>query len=782
MKPLHILATIAALSSFCPVLRAEVRITELMQSNLTYAFDDLKDYPDSWVELYNDGTSSVDLSAYSIGIKKGADKAWPLPSSTLKAGEYVLVYCDKAEQKWHTSFRLESDKDGKVYLFKNGEAIQMVEHPAQPAPNIGYGEDAEGNWGYEFTPTPGKKNSGAVVDADHVLAEPVFNTGGAVNPSLSYLRIYVPDYSPEGTVVRYTTDGTEPTEESPDAKGGSPISMKNLTATTIIRARTFCEGYIPSATVTHTFLMHHTEQTIPIVSMVGDKNDIYSSSTGILGKDNYQNDWRRPVNVEFFDVAEPGAVVNQLCETRVGGGWSRCLALKSMMIYANKRFGTKHLEYEFFPDQKPGLAKFKSVMLRNAGNDFYESYMRDGVVQRVVGRNSDIDWQAFQPAVLYINGAYKGMLNLRERSNDDNIFSNYDGLEDIDMIENWSDLKAGTMDSFNAMLTMIASNDNTAEQFRSVFDVDEVLDVHLVNLYFNNTDFPGNNIVLWRPTAEDGRWRIIIKDTDYAMGIINANCDRKASPSFNTIEWLHTPGYSGGGNTWGNPYAKTRLFRRLMDVKEIRERFFDRAFVQLGDYLNHREVLEQIDLVDAQIREEWGRHEALYANSAFGTRTGNVAWMREWIEQRTPLFYDMLAKYYKLSPLVDLVVDRCGLDVTFNDLPLHRPYFEGKYESGREIRLHVDVPEDYEAIWCVAGTDTYDELEGPDLAFAPTGNFEISVRLEDVGIREVEGEESTTTAVEYFDMNGRRISAEEATRPGIYIIRTGSKTEKRLVR
>lgn len=68
---------------------AQVRITEIMQSNVTAYFDQSSgDYPDSWVELYNAGTTQVDLSAYSIGIKKSADKAYALPRNTiLRAGE-----------------------------------------------------------------------------------------------------------------------------------------------------------------------------------------------------------------------------------------------------------------------------------------------------------------------------------------------------------------------------------------------------------------------------------------------------------------------------------------------------------------------------------------------------------------------------------------------------------------------------------------------------------------------------------------------------------------------
>ena len=40
---------------------------------------------------------------------------------------YVVVYCDKEEKGLHTDFRLESGKDGSVYLFKGDEIVDKVE-------------------------------------------------------------------------------------------------------------------------------------------------------------------------------------------------------------------------------------------------------------------------------------------------------------------------------------------------------------------------------------------------------------------------------------------------------------------------------------------------------------------------------------------------------------------------------------------------------------------------------------------------------------------------------
>ena len=95
---------------------AELIINELMQSNIDCIMDNLKEFPDSWVELYNAGTESVNLSDYALSVSSKENKAYKLPSHTVAPGQYVVVYCDKEEKDLHASFRLESGKDGELYL------------------------------------------------------------------------------------------------------------------------------------------------------------------------------------------------------------------------------------------------------------------------------------------------------------------------------------------------------------------------------------------------------------------------------------------------------------------------------------------------------------------------------------------------------------------------------------------------------------------------------------------------------------------------------------------
>ncbi|MDE6243043.1 MAG: CotH kinase family protein, partial [Muribaculaceae bacterium] len=363
-----------------------------------------------------------------------------------------------------------------------------------------------------------------------------------------------------------------------------------------VRAKVFCKGYLSPRSTTHSYIWHAMDMTIPVVSMVTNGDYFYDEKVGIYVKGsynpdqfNYQYDWRRPINLEFFDSADTPSRINQLCETRVKGNTTRVYVLKSLAVYANKRFGEKRFNYEFFPDQTPDIEEFKSFEMRNSGNDFDRIYMRDAIIQKSMGMNCDIDWQPSRPAVLYINGEYKGILNIRPRSNEDHVYSYYDGLEDIDMIENLYEVKSGTKDNFDAFKAFYKKDGHTIEEFDSLMDTGEFCNLMVMNIFFNNKDFPGNNNIMWRPQAEGGRWRWIAKDTDHGLGLFVTECD------FPTLTWITTPGYDSSSQ---NNERATRLFIKLLAIPEFKAMFIDRGAIYMGDFLSAKAITNRIDAYD----------------------------------------------------------------------------------------------------------------------------------------------------------------------------------------
>lgn len=524
--------------------------------------------------------------------------------------------------------------------------------------------------------------------------------GGGVYSAGFYLKITPPEDTPEGTTIHYTLDGSEPNDNSPLYSGVIWVDT-----TTCIRASLFCDGYLTPRSKTETYIFPKRNIELPIISIVTDNKYLYDYNIGILyesgySDENYNYNWRRPVNIEIFD--EHGdKVVDQLCEMRVAGGWSRRFALKSLCIYANKRFGEKRLNYEFFPKQKPGITDFKSIFLRNSGNDFSRLYMRDAIAQLSMGMNVDLDYQAYQPAVIYINGQYKGLLNIRERSEEDFVYSNYGGLEDVDIIENWTEVIRGDSIAFSEFRDFYNQKGHSLAEYSSFIDWEEFLNYMLVHLYYNDQDFPSNNVIMWRPRFLDGKWRFIAKDMDHALGLSGSDAD------YNTIQWFYKQIEDPHFN-WGNTEEATILFKHLMEDDVFKRFFVDRAAVYMGDFLNERGIRsiwdDMYNAIKTEIPYHYGLYDPSYNYEMYLERA------RSWLSRRTDCFYHMISEFYGLGEPLSLKINIDGeseFNMTINGIPVKNYSFDGKYYSGKDINIMGSYKEIPCTMWTIEETNKY---------------------------------------------------------------------------
>lgn len=746
MKRLFTAAVLLAITTISA--NAQLVINEIMQSNVVCTMDDIKEFPDSWVELYNPTNATINLGNYKIGTKKDKEnKAWLLPSLNVLAGHHVVIYCDKEgkeDNRLHTDFRLESGDGCVVYLFdKNTKEIvdslpYINDKPLckMPAPDVAFGRKTDGStvWGYQATPTPGASNCNKLCTT--LLGAPIFSQKGRVSNTAFNLTLSVPDGTPEGTVIRYTTDGSEPTATSTQYTTAIPINT-----TTVIRAKLFNADCLSPASTAQSYIFHPRTMTVPIFSVQTDDRYLNDAAIGLFANNNSKedkktHDWRRPVNIEMFTKEDSKSIFNQLGETRIQGGQSRGNALRSMVFYANKRFDpvNKQYKYEFFPDQKPDIKKFKSFSLRDGGNDFGELYFRDLIIQRTMGPNVDLDWQAGHVAVLYINGEYMGMLNIRERSNEDNIYSNYDGLEDLDMIEIGhekvnnvdqfiEELKEGDKVNYEAFKTFYSETGHSLAEYEHWLDVSEYLNVMILNLFYGNIDFPGNNLVFWRPNDGDEdsglpkRWRVIVKDTDFGLGLYSWN---ETKNTYNTIDMIYHP--SDHNQSWAFTEPATRLFRIMMLNQDIKDLFIDKSCVYMGDFMNGTGTGEIIDKIQAEAMEEFVAHRNKYngyynywqhvwvPNSNNRSDIENeFSKAKTWAQGRPNNFLQFIKEQYLSDdPTVNIIpipvtinkdvnVADMPNEVLVNDIKLTKGVFDGKLFLDRLITLEAknNIESDY---------------------------------------------------------------------------------------
>ena len=798
---------------------AQLVINEIMQSNVECIMDDMKEFPDSWVELYNPTDADINLKDYKIGTKLKESKAWQLPDKTVAAKGFVIIYCDKEgkeDNRLHADFRLESGKGCVVYLFTNKEIVDSLPYVdnkplvKMPAPDVAFGRKTDGasEWGYQLTPTPGKPNTGEICKAKQILGAPVFSVPGRVvnygQKSVS-VELSLPEGAPEGAYITYTTDGSEPT-----ATGKKYTEAFHITKSTAIRAKVFCEGWLSPLSTAQSYIFHARRMTVPIFSIQTDDRYLNDKEIGLFANNNNKedkklHDWRRPVNVEFFPVEGESSAINQPGETRIQGGQSRANALKSMVFYANKRFDPDHkrYSYEFFPDQKPGVTEFKSFSLRDGGNDFGDLYFRDLIIQRTMGPNVDLDWQAGHTAVLYINGEYMGMLNIRERSNEDNIYSNYDDLEDVDEIEiahekeNNQDLfieelKEGDDVFYQAFKEFYSQKGHTLAEYEEWMDVSEYLNIMVMNLFYGNIDFPGNNIVFWRPNDDakvdlPKRWRFIVKDTDFGLGLYGRKSD------YNTIDLLYNPSKHPDDN-WAFTEPATRLVKNMLEDPDILNMFIDKCCVYMGDFMNAKGTGATIDAIKDEALDEFVAHRAKYPTWGGNSRdeinnkfNDAKKWLAGYTEQgwfgqsttylpRTDYFLQHMSSQWKLGTAVKLTINKTEQDVaiTVNDIKLSGKTFEGKFFPNRELVITGTAPEGKVVTgWKLSGGKN-EEIAGSELTLNMTSSeLTIEPILGDAaGIQTIESSASTTDSSDIYDLLGNKVKTPQ---PGRIYIQNGKK-------
>lgn len=506
-------------------------INELQAANIDMFVDPSFNYG-SWVELYNPSEQDVTLNGWYISDTPENLRLYPLgyQIGIIKAKSYKVLWFDHYNHQYSpTQIDSKLDADGgTIYISNNkGELICSQTYP-ESISRTSFARTTDGGetWGLTSLPTPGKSNQESPFVIERLAPPIVDNDGGLFTSSFTF-NVTIP----EGTTLRYTTDGTTPTEKNGTVSTSGQFIV-NMTR--IFRFRLFKEGYIPSRVVTRSYIYTDREYNLPIVSVVTDPVNIYSDSLGIMVEGvngrpgngmetpcNWNMEWDRPVNFEYF-TQDGKATINQEVNMEMCGGWSRMWLPHSFKVKTNKIFeGENYFPYQIFPNK--AYLKHKTLQLRNGGND-NGSRIKDAALQTIVlSSGLEVDGQECQPVAHFINGEYKGMLNIREPNNKHYIEANYALNEDeIDQFEISSEgfvFKCGTSESFDTWKALSA-NASTASIYQKIcdmVDIDEYINYMAVQLYLGGDDWPHNNLKAFKPRREGGKYRFVLFDLDFAF-------------------------------------------------------------------------------------------------------------------------------------------------------------------------------------------------------------------------------------------------------------------------
>jgi len=617
------------------VAAQDLFINEFMAVNSSTLADDTGDY-DDWVEIYNAGSEAVNLA----GMYLTDDLAEPTKCqisaadaarTTIQAGEYLIFWFDDDSEDGilHLDMQLSGDgEDIGLFAADGVTEIDSVTYGAQTV-DVSYGRYPDGGdeWFFYDTPSPNSANddSGIVRFAN----PPEFSHtrgfySGAVSLQLT---------ADSGARVFYTLDGSEPTDGASQTaytyrdEDTSATSTRyyrtyaysgpiNVASTTTVRARTFQDGFLPSRPVTHTFLIADAS-TLPVVSLSTSPNHLWDDQTGIyvMGPDpgdpqlykdgNVWQDWERPVHVELI---EPDGTVGlaQDAGMKIAGGTTRLGPQKSLALFARSDYGRGEFNYQIFPELDHD--EFEALMLRNSGDDWVSTLIRDGVMVGLVA-DLDVDAQAFRPAAVYVNGVYWGIHNIREKMNEHYLADHHDvDPDNVDMLEEDLDVIEGDASHYESLLTYIRTHDMTQPQsytyVKTLMDVENFIDYQASQIYCANTDWPGNNIKYWRPRTTDGKWRWLLFDTDFGFAFPASNSVSANDPAHDTLDHCSTRNVPH----WSNPEWSIELFATLLENGEFRNEFIRRMADLLNVTFDPDRVTDMIDERADLISGEMGDH------------------------------------------------------------------------------------------------------------------------------------------------------------------------------
>ncbi len=638
------------------------------------------------VQVHNAGTGSSDMSAIPILTIGYGEKV----SSNAPLSQYL----DMPQLYPHTNFKLSSTGETITLTHQNGTIADSISYGVIPAGfSLGRNKNNLSQWGYFQEPTPGELNITPITNE-------VVKSG--IQFSISEMFLTSPKQltfsgKADGEEIRYTLNSDDPDETSILYRGPIEIN-KNI----VVRARAFKSGAVPGKIVSRTYLFD-IPPTLPTVAITTDSMNLWDNETGIyvLG-DSYENsdpyyganfweDWEKPAGIEMTGT-DGNRMFSMNCGLKIFGAWSRARPQKSLSVFFRNEYGDPALEGIQLFKSKP-ITSFKSVVLRNAGNDYDYVRYRDGMMTDLV-KNLDSDIQAFEPVILYLNGKYWGHINLREKINENYLESNHKvDPEKVDILEGDAIVVEGGNENYLEIIDFINKNslltNANYEVVANQIDISNYIDYMLSMIYFDNRDWPGNNIKYWKLQIEGGKWRWLMYDTDFGFGLYN-----QTAYNLNTLQFALEP----NGPSWPNPAWSTLLFRKLVENSGFRNTFINRFADMMNTTFLPENVIAKIDSVARIVEPEIPRHYQRWSMPSPGAFTYNTQVMRNFAINRPQYVRSHITQQFTRARIFDLFTSvspaNAGV-IKLNTIEVGPENWSGKYFQNVPVKLSAKPIQGY---------------------------------------------------------------------------------------
>ena len=656
--------------------------------------------------------NAKDLNRNKVTATTFATETQGSESTTIQITSYVAR---NRGHEPHASFKV--GKDGGALFFMNaaGAMIDSVRFGAVPT-GASWSRDGAGKWGFA-TPSPYGNTIG------EVFAEQVQVAEVNIPPSGFYSSAVTVTF-PAGT--RCEQGGKEPTANSPAAQ-----TTMNISSTTVLRCRTYSSGSYPSEEINRTYVFEQQPSLAAIfvttdpLSMFSPDSGLYMTGNGAAMMDpkkgaNFWSNRELPVYVEMFEPGKPKTpAFGIMGDYKITGQYSRAKEKKSFAITLREEYGDKRLKYPLFPDH-PELTKFKAFSLRNFGNNSGDDYLRDRLGTSMTD-GLGVDYQRGRYVIVYYNGKYYGIHDLRERNNEYYYETKY-GYDpnDIDLLETSAsgtdEASTGSSADYKAMIEWLRSNslssDANYKKVADQIDIDNYINYMQAEMFLNNSDWPHNNIKKWRVASQKTKWKWFLYDTDFGFGV-SYNTQNGNVFSYVTNEngtsgmgGMNFPGMGGdfpgmGGGNWGggmggqqpqmavgaSTSVHTILMIRLLENEGFRNAFINRFSVLLSMNFSADRLLKRINDLQSQVESEMARDQQFWNYNA-SSMSNNLQTIKNFAQSRQATVREQMESHFSLSSPVEMTISSQGSGTVLVDgLPLDQSSMRLTFYTGVPVTL-----------------------------------------------------------------------------------------------
>ena len=633
---------------------SQVIINEYSCSNMTGVTDAYGERED-WVELHNPTATAVDLTGYFLSNKSTNLFKWVIPSGTIPANGFKMVFCSNRNTvngtQLHPNFNLKQTKGDWIILTNVAGVVEdslKLVHMTKADHSVGRSTNGATDWKLFTTPTPNANNTGA---QNFYVPTPVISLAPGFYTGTQTVTITCSDPTAS---IRYTINGANPTTTSTLYSG--PIT---IAATTILRSAAFGTNQ-PSFIESNTYFINVTHP-IPVVSV---------SSAAVSTLVANGNQITAVGSFELFE--DDGSFIDEgQGEFNKHGNDSWAYAQRGFDYITRDEFGyAAQLEHQIFPESTRD--KFQRVILKPAASDNYSfedgAHIRDAFIHTLsIRADMKLDERTWRPCIVYLNGQYWGVYEIREKADDHDYTNHYFNQDKFNLqyLKTWGGTwqeygAPNAQPDWTALRTYINTNNMAVpanfNYVDSLLNWQSLCDYFMFNSYVVNQDWLNWNTAWWRgmdPLGDKKKWRYTLWDMDATFGHY-VNYTGIPDPSANAdpcnVENLPNPGGQG----------HTNILQKLINENPVVEQYYITRYIDLvNTYFSCDYMIPLLDSMVAEITSEMPGQIAKWPQpgSSFADWQSKVQTLRNFINNRCTALEQGLIDCYSLTGPFDVTFD-----------------------------------------------------------------------------------------------------------------------------